>query len=294
MLLKEFKKKDILSERWLLRYINFIDRFNFENGHKHHILPQSLFPEFKDLKKHKFNCKILSFRAHFIAHYILSKAIGGKMLFAFNRMCNTKEKLKINSILYSEFKKCHSKIVSDFMKVNNPMFNEETKIKVSKSNTGKKASEETKAKMSKNSYMKTDIARKQKSEQMKKNNPMLDEKNRLAVSKAKTGVPRSEETKRILSIAKMGINVGKEHFRTKTILIYDEFNRLKYFCEEGFANFCKRNCLPLKGFNESYKNNKKFNTRNNKYKEYIGWKIKKLNQTNVVFGTLVSSSSELF
>ena len=319
--------KEFINNRWMNRYIKFIQTFNFELGHKHHILPRSIFPEFSDFKKNSWNCKILSPRAHFIAHYILSKVYGNKMLYAFNRLSNSNG-IKINSKLYNSAMKEFSNLVSEFMKKNNPLFNEETRKKVSMSNTGKKASVETKFKMSKNSYMKTDEGKKQKSEQMKRNNPMLSEEHRKAISKAKTGVPRSEEVKRILSAAKIGINVGKDHFRTKTVLIYDEYNRLKYFCEEGFANFCKknklplkgfnesyknnkkfetrnklplkgfnesyknnkkfetRNKLPLKGFNESYKNNKKFETRNKKYKEFTGWKIKKLNQINGLFVTL--------
>lgn len=285
MFINYINEKEFIDRRWMNRYIKFIQTFHYVTGHNHHILPRSIFPEFENFSKNPWNCKVLSPRAHYIVHYILSKVYGDKMLYAFNRMSNSNG-IKLNSKLYSSAKKEFSKVVSEFMTKNNPMFNEETRKKASVSNTGKKVSSETKIKMSKNSYMKTDEGKKQKSEQMKKNNPMHYEIHRLAVSKAKTGVPRSEETKRILSIAKMGINTGKEHFRTKTILIYDEFNRLKYFCEEGFTNFCKRNGLPSKGFNEAYKNNKKFNTRNNKYKEYIGWKIKKLNQTNVVFGTL--------
>lgn len=274
---KLFEKQKILSEKWLKRYLNFIQKFNYDYGHKHHILPQSLYPEYKDLRVHTFNCKVLSFRAHYIAHYMLARALGGNMLYAFNRMNNSKEKIKFNSKLYSKFKEEHRLLLSEKMKINNPMFNEESRKKTAKSNTGKKASDITKAKMSASSYMKTEEARKLKSEQMKINNPMFKEEHRLAVSKAKIGFKHSEESKKKMSISKKGINVGKKHFQTKTVLIYDNFDRLIYFCEDGFANFCKYNKLPLRGFNESYKNNKVYDTRIIKYKEFIGWKIKKLN-----------------
>ena len=124
------------------------------------------------------------------------------MLYAFNRMNNSKEKIKFNSKLYSKFKNEHNKFLSEQMKKNNPMFKKEIREKVSASNTGKKASKLTKAKMSLNSYMKTEEGRKQKSEQMKKNNPMFKEMHRLSVSKAKLGTKHSEETKLKISISK--------------------------------------------------------------------------------------------
>ena len=275
MFINYINEKEFIDRRWMNRYIKFIQSFHYVVGHKHHILPRSIFPEFADLNQHSWNCKILTPRAHYISHYILSKVYGNKMLYAFNRLSNSNG-IKLNSRLYASAKKEFSQLLSVYMKKNNPMFNDETKAKMVVSKTGQKASDETKAKMSKNSYMKTDEGKKQKSEQMKKNNPMHYEIHRLAVSKAKTGVPRSDETKRILSIAKMGINVGKEHFRTKTILIYDQYGILRYFCDEGFANFCKRNGLPLKGFNSAHNKNIAYYTLKNKYKEYIGWKIIKI------------------
>jgi hypothetical protein len=85
----EFLKYFDTNNRWIKRYLNFIEAFEIKNDEityeKHHILPKSLFPNFKNDEWNKIN---LSLRSHFIAHYMLAKALDGKMWYAFNIMSN--------------------------------------------------------------------------------------------------------------------------------------------------------------------------------------------------------------
>jgi len=81
-----------LNQHYFKRYLKFINKYNninkFETHktEKHHILPVSLYPEFKDLKKFKWNKIVLTLRQHFIAHWLLAKLYGGSQWFSFNQM----------------------------------------------------------------------------------------------------------------------------------------------------------------------------------------------------------------
>jgi hypothetical protein len=112
------KFNNVKDERWLKRYLNFISIFNltkkFTNTHIHHILPSSLYHEYKNLKVHTWNKSILTHRAHLIAHYMLAKALGGNMWFAYNNMnCHN---VKLSSRLYEIGSKKVKEIVSLYSK----------------------------------------------------------------------------------------------------------------------------------------------------------------------------------
>lgn len=51
--------------------------------HKHHILPKSVYPSFKN---HKDNLLVVPIRVHYILHKMLAKALGGKCITAFYQM----------------------------------------------------------------------------------------------------------------------------------------------------------------------------------------------------------------
>lgn len=77
------------NKRHIDRYLKFIAWCASTNiismplvTEKHHICPRSLFPEYKNIRKHPWNIIHLSLRQHFVAHYILHKAYGGKMTYA--------------------------------------------------------------------------------------------------------------------------------------------------------------------------------------------------------------------
>ena len=79
--------KHLHNETKYLRYYNIIVlNSKFKNRTKlqksnqdyvyyerHHILPASLFPEYKDLKDNKWNSVLLTAREHFICHILIWK-----------------------------------------------------------------------------------------------------------------------------------------------------------------------------------------------------------------------------
>lgn len=74
-MLEHFRKFSI-NEHHLNRYIKFIshrlEREQNFKGHRHHILPRSLFPEFI---KEDWNLVLLTEREHYIAHLLLHKSL---------------------------------------------------------------------------------------------------------------------------------------------------------------------------------------------------------------------------
>ncbi len=76
-----------INVRWLNRYNKFINsrknRKLIKLFEKHHIKPQSIFPELKNDINNIIN---LSFREHYIAHYMLAKTYGGTLWFALHMM----------------------------------------------------------------------------------------------------------------------------------------------------------------------------------------------------------------
>ena len=65
----------------LRRYLKYLKLCAIANknsltySEKHHILPKSIFPQFKHLGKHPWNRIDLTYKQHFYAHVILAKAI---------------------------------------------------------------------------------------------------------------------------------------------------------------------------------------------------------------------------
>lgn len=120
-----------MSKHYKDRYYKFIEycknRIVVPNEYteKHHIEPESLYPE---LAQESSNIVTLTAREHYLAHWMLAKIYGGKMWFAFNmmkRICVGGE----NSALYELSRKYVA---------------EQSSIL----NTGRKHSDEARAKMS--------------------------------------------------------------------------------------------------------------------------------------------------
>ena len=93
------------NTHYLNRYVKFIKYIKQMDQSKvqhetefHHILPKSLFPEFSNLNDFPNNGCHLTYRQHFIAHWILYKAYGGKMTYAFNIMANRSQECKSSKI----------------------------------------------------------------------------------------------------------------------------------------------------------------------------------------------------
>lgn len=77
------------NPHYLNRYIKFIaTRAQITIHETHHICPKAkdLFPEYADLKSHKWNSIGLSYREHILAHVMLWKAYGGSQALALQCM----------------------------------------------------------------------------------------------------------------------------------------------------------------------------------------------------------------
>lgn len=78
------------NKHYLQRYFRFILSCQSKNAtleddeyvERHHICPNSLFPEYGVLADNQWNCSYLTARQHYIAHWILARAYGGGMWYA--------------------------------------------------------------------------------------------------------------------------------------------------------------------------------------------------------------------
>lgn len=155
-----WKQFDIKSEHYMNRYIKFIESIQnkgerqLDYCEKHHIIPRSFIENNSIIK--------LTAREHFIAHHILARALGGKMVFAFLRMCypTKNANYKVTPRIYEEVKlmdrneklgKHHSEESKQkmsksrkgmFSGKNNPMYGKGYLLK------GRKVSDETKKRLS--------------------------------------------------------------------------------------------------------------------------------------------------
>lgn len=85
------------NPHYLRRYYNFINACSKINStkskeeldytEKHHICPKSLFKEFKNFRIHQWNCSVLTFRQHFISHWLLYKSYGRVQALGFDLLC---------------------------------------------------------------------------------------------------------------------------------------------------------------------------------------------------------------
>lgn len=97
---------------YINRYIKFITACNgtaTDYIERHHICPKAFFPEYADLRSHKWNCAKLTARQHFIAHWMLAKAYGGAMWYGLKMMMvhnkgHERECLKMTSALYEKMR----------------------------------------------------------------------------------------------------------------------------------------------------------------------------------------------
>lgn len=95
-------------------YRSIVERVSIQNEYteNHHILPKSIFPNLKD---YKWNLSRLSYREHFLAHWLLSKCMVQtkhrmQMLNAISKMnsCPSQQDRKMNSWQYEIIRKASS------------------------------------------------------------------------------------------------------------------------------------------------------------------------------------------
>jgi hypothetical protein len=79
------------------KYHNLENKEQYKHLEEHHILPKAddMFPEYIDLKEHRWNGVYLTPRQHYIAHWLLWKVFGGSQSYVF-RCFNTQAKCKNN------------------------------------------------------------------------------------------------------------------------------------------------------------------------------------------------------
>ena len=129
----EPSKIDIDHAIWYVLYCHAFSDIKDSKTENHHILPRKLFPEYVNLNINSWNSASLPKRNHIIAHYILAKAIKVQAtLAAFNMM--KRALTQIDDItelatLYEEYRESFSNMFS-------------------KINKGRKATDETRKKLS--------------------------------------------------------------------------------------------------------------------------------------------------
>lgn len=184
------------NNRWLQRYLKFVQLFNTTEStstHNHHILPRSLFKEYKSFAKYPENKSVLTHRAHLIAHYLLARAIGGEMWYAYNNM--NAFNVRMSSRLYAHGQEQLSILQSarqkEWLKINchpkgmlGKKHTMESRQKIGEYGRGKIHSDEIKQRLSENWK-----------------NKSLEDKNQIAnkISASKIGYTHTDETKKILS-----------------------------------------------------------------------------------------------
>jgi len=128
-----FSPEFFIDNRYLVWYKSIIQNALIKNQdineytEKHHILPKSIFPEFSDLKDHKWNQVKLTYREHFLAHWLLTKCVSQKkhtiqMNHALNRMRegNPNHTRVISSWQYNVMRRANKRANND--QWNNPEF----------------------------------------------------------------------------------------------------------------------------------------------------------------------------
>lgn len=111
---KEYNREEFGKYISFLRSCKVNENLYTEN---HHILPEALYPQYSSSQENMIR---LNGRDHFLAHYYLAKGIRNKScIFAFNQMRrilksleDTDDIMKL-SLLYEEFRKEHSKNISE-------------------------------------------------------------------------------------------------------------------------------------------------------------------------------------
>lgn len=260
---------------YLKRYIKLINYYKniqneiIEKYEIHHILPKSLFPEYKNTKE---NLIKLPYRVHYLAHFMLAKIFHDKMIYAFNSMCNKNTKngrlKKINSSLYKTNKKNFSKEHKEWHK-------QESSIKgLTNSDYIGMKTKETKISISEDYY--TEISKKS-AKTMKE----TIEENGLTIAQNRA-INVAEKIKQNGSLK------GAKSSNAKVIRIFDSNDILIYEFFGDFFQKCKELKLPERALKFSYLNNSeplyqsKFGKSTAKrlgFEKYIGWRAEMVGRT---------------
>lgn len=126
----EFIYQEILSKcpsskrniHYAKKYVSFIERcvsantntLNKKETERHHILPESMWPEYKKLNRNKWNLAVLTTRQHLLAHVMLAYSLEGDMWKALHCMIAMDPKDKKKRTEYSIYSKSYEKMKRNF------------------------------------------------------------------------------------------------------------------------------------------------------------------------------------
>lgn len=242
--------KDNKYTRWYYQIVNNArtqNRIKSDGSYyeRHHIVPKSLGGNEANINK-----VLLTFKEHFICHWLLTKMVDKKEHFwkmnsALNRMAHISPSLHTGRILLSwQFVRAKQAHVDARKGKPGPnsgkKFSDEFRAKISSVATGRVLSKETRAKMS-----------------ASKTGRVLSKETRAKMSASATGRIHSAEARAKMSVSQM-----------KTYSFYDPENNhiivtnLREFCKDKDLQYCNMNLL----YNGNYKPHGNFLTT------YKGWR----------------------
>jgi len=253
--------KDVVSKRHLLRYLKFVKHYaNVERNcvtERHHVLPKSLYPEFA---KDEWNLVDLPLRVHFISHWMLAKALGGKMWYAFYAMCNKNTKNgrleKYNSVMYETSKRKFSQVHAEW-------HNQLTDGIQNKKLVGAKTKE---------TKLKTPGYYQKISKKSAKTMTSIIQENGLTIAQNRS--LKSAKTTRDTGVLK-----GSNNANSNVIKVYDSNGELQHTFFGDFTEKTKTLKLPTTALKKSYRTGTKIyqsktgKTIANKsgFQKFIGW-----------------------
>lgn len=227
---------------------------------EHHILPESLFQEYSNLKEHSWNGVLLTAREHFICHILIYKHYKSlNYIYGERKMGKALDMLsnlgKYNSKSYENYNitLSHSKETRKLMSEKAKNMSKKHKENISKSKKDIKFSENHKKALSEASKGKK-----------------LSEEHKKAISEGNKGRVVTEETR----IKIKNSQPIKNYFK-----IYNSKNELLYTVKGSLKAFCDINLLPFSALKTSYqKGIKLYQTKNSRTRainsgneQYIGW-----------------------
>ena len=265
------------------------DNKNYIYYENHHILPSSIYKEYKILKDNPWNGVLLTAKEHYICHTLIwkhYKIIGhtyncikmGYALQYMNKINTRSYKLKIKNFHSQETKDKIGKANSKALK--GKKLPQETKDKIGKAIKGKKKPVRTKEHslklgLANKGKKDTPETRARKSKAFKGRILSQETKNKISEAhKGKTGIKHSEET------IKKIITTRRQNKIFKTIYIYDNYNNIIHICDTKFDTFCKNNNLPYTYLYKCYRENTKINYKDSgnikrakelNYYKFQGW-----------------------
>ncbi len=187
-------------------YMNIVSKNYLGKGEEHHILPESIYPEYSKCAWNIVNLKYEDhYRVHELLPFMLSGKNKGSMLYAWNLMCGRTNGEFVDSSKYAELRKLHSIRVSEQMRQYQPMRDPKVVNKL----IGRKYPEHSIRMSGDNNPTKREEVRKLISD----NNPMKLEENKQKFrgsNNANYGKEISEEHKEILRNFRLGTTMEKE------------------------------------------------------------------------------------